>query len=209
MPTEKATINGQVKKSILLLNHHIPADKAKLWVTATEMRDRLVHSGVHQTLTVDMVVDALRRANKDETLIRKRQFHLINYFIPSIYPDTDELPNDQRFNNRRGGREQRVHINPDRNFFRECGGAAKHLKCVNKALEAIATANNTASANTNNSPAANNDSDTNSGDNADETEQTTGDIEFEMEQPRNDEMEAETEQPRTPETGVQTEPSSE
>jgi hypothetical protein len=78
MPTEKATINGQVKKSIVLLNHHIPADKAKLWVTATEMRDRLVHCGVHQTLTVDMVVDALRRANKDETLIRKRQFHLIS-----------------------------------------------------------------------------------------------------------------------------------
>ena len=117
----------------------------------------------------------------------------INYFIPSIYPDTDELPNNQRFNNRRGGCEQRVHINPDSNYFRECGAAAKHLDCVNKALEAIATANNTASANTNNSPAANNDSDPNSGGNVDETEQTTGDIEFGMEQPRNDEMKSETE----------------
>jgi hypothetical protein len=38
-----------------------------------------------------MLVDALRRANKDETLIRKRQFQLINYFIRWIYPDTDEL----------------------------------------------------------------------------------------------------------------------
>ena len=61
----------------MLLNHHLPADKAKLWVTATEMRDNSVHCGVHQTLTVKMVVDALRWANKDVNCI---------LFIPSIYP---------------------------------------------------------------------------------------------------------------------------
>jgi hypothetical protein len=56
------------------------------------MCERLIHCGVHHALTLEMVEDALRFANRGETLLRKRPFGGINYFIPTIYPDTDDIP---------------------------------------------------------------------------------------------------------------------
>eukprot|EP00986_Skeletonema_menzelii_P000440 scaffold128_cov140-Skeletonema_menzelii.AAC.16 len=67
------TINGQVKKSILTLNHYLPAEKGELWVTSIEMHQRLIHCGVHRSLSLEMVESALRTANRGDCILRKRQ----------------------------------------------------------------------------------------------------------------------------------------
>ena len=55
-----------MKKSILLINKYFPEENGELWLTASELRDRLVHCGVHPVLTVDIVNDILRLSNKEE-----------------------------------------------------------------------------------------------------------------------------------------------
>ena len=58
MPMNMVAINGQVKKSILFLNHHLPEEKRKLWVTSIEMQQRLIHCGVHRSLSLEIVESA-------------------------------------------------------------------------------------------------------------------------------------------------------
>jgi len=137
MTSATSPINGHVKKSILFLNHYLPADKGTLWVTPNEMRDRLVHCGVYHSLTVDMVTNALRRSNNGEKILWKNEFGKVVYYVPSIYPKSSEQPNAQRFK-AKGGREQRIQINPERNYFKSCADAKHHLERVNNALDELA-----------------------------------------------------------------------
>ena len=184
------TINGHVKKSILFLNHYLPDEKGALWVTANEMHERLVHSGVHRTLTLEMVESALKSANRGQKILRKRVFHNINYFIPTKHPDSQDIPSLQRFN-KRGGREQRIHINPVRDYFHSsnCEEAFTHLLIVNTALEVIAAASTT---NTDTLRDTNGDTTTEemSADES-ETEQSNSEMDFETEQSDSDEIEME------------------
>eukprot|EP00984_Skeletonema_dohrnii_P008159 scaffold2992_cov83-Skeletonema_dohrnii-CCMP3373.AAC.8 len=136
MTKTKSPINGRVKRSILLLNHFLPPDKGALWVTPTEMRDRLVHCGVYNSLTVDMITKALKGCNTGEQLLWKNEFGKTTYYFPSKHPKTIEQPNAQRF--KAGGREQRVYINPERNYLTTCTEAAQHLERVNNALDELA-----------------------------------------------------------------------
>eukprot|EP00984_Skeletonema_dohrnii_P007711 scaffold2826_cov78-Skeletonema_dohrnii-CCMP3373.AAC.1 len=101
------------------------------------MRDRLVHCGVYHSLTVDMVTNALRRSNNGEKILWKNEFGKVVYYVPSIYPKSSEQPNAQRFK-AKGGREQRIQINPERNYFKSCADAKHHLERVNNALDELA-----------------------------------------------------------------------
>ena len=72
MPTIKIEVN--VLKSILELNLLIPDDNNSYWVTAAEMRDRLVHCGVDKSLTLEMLRQAIKQVNRDGCyLIRRRE----------------------------------------------------------------------------------------------------------------------------------------
>ena len=51
----KPPINSKVKKSIPLVNKYFPEENRELWLTASELHDRLVHCGVYPVLTVDIV----------------------------------------------------------------------------------------------------------------------------------------------------------
>ena len=181
-------INGQVKKSILFLNHHLPDEKGALWVTAKEMRDRLVHSGVHHALTLEMVESALKSANRGQKILRMRMFHKIRYFIPTTYPDSEDIPSRQRFK-KRGGREQRIHINPVRHYFQNCEDASTHLVIVNTALEAIAAASTT-NMDTSQDTNGNTTAEETSADES-ESEQSNSEMDFETEQSDSEEIEME------------------
>ena len=58
------TLDAKINKLILSLESCYPDNNKDIWVTITEMRDRLVHSGVHSSLSSELVKTALTRCNK-------------------------------------------------------------------------------------------------------------------------------------------------
>jgi len=52
-----------IKRHILLLNNELPPTVASIWVTSEELHQRLIHTGVRKSLTLEMVHDSLRRNN--------------------------------------------------------------------------------------------------------------------------------------------------
>ena len=60
-------------KALLSLNGNLPPENVKIWITVKEMRDRLVHCGVHQSVSTDHLVQALTRVNKGEGLLARRR----------------------------------------------------------------------------------------------------------------------------------------
>ena len=77
-------LDKSVLKSILILNHHIPAENMKYWVTVDEIRDRLVHCGVDRALSSDMVFQALSVVNRSGILMTKRPDGNTKYYRPSL-----------------------------------------------------------------------------------------------------------------------------
>ena len=102
-----------VLKNILLLNNNIPQENAKYWVTVEEMRERLVGGGVDKALTVDIISDALRWANRNSCLLTNRKDGRTNYYRPACYSHEVGSPLDQRINL---VGSKRVPISPVRNY---------------------------------------------------------------------------------------------
>ena len=50
---------------ILILNNHLPEEQKRLWVTVSEIRDRLVVAGVDRALTDDHVLHSIHRFNNN------------------------------------------------------------------------------------------------------------------------------------------------
>ena len=131
-------VRGNLNSKILRLNNILPEEKASLWVTATEIRDRLVYCGVHRSLTVEMVETALAKGNRGEKILMKRQFKRFSYYVPQVYAvKIDHVtPNDQRFTKTsKGGRGKRINIVPEQGWFLTSVEASSLVDEVNLVLE--------------------------------------------------------------------------
>ena len=96
-------LNSDVRKRILIINNCLPVEKASLWVTADEIRDRLVYCGVDHALTADIVSHALKNANRHDIFFKSHRFNNVMYYIPvHHYKDNLPLPNKQQFKSKQG-----------------------------------------------------------------------------------------------------------
>ena len=134
MPPTVSPIKGAQNKSLLQLHNYLPQEHGSFWVTVEEMRDRLVHCGVHHSLTVDMVQAALRSSNRGNTLLLKREFNGNSYYVPTKFADESIVPTDQRFTTAKRDRARRININPNKDFFSAIDGASSLLDTVNNTL---------------------------------------------------------------------------
>jgi len=125
MSGSKEKNTKRVMLSLLELTNHFPHDKQKIWVTSAEIRDRLVHAGVHISLDVGIITNALNRFNKNETYMLKHREGNEWYFRPLSFASDTDVPKFQR--------AQRVVILPERDFLKK-SQAAEELKSVNEWL---------------------------------------------------------------------------
>ena len=127
-----------IKKGVLQLNNALPEDISFTWCTAEEICRRLIHAGVNDSLTLEMVQDSLRYNNSGEKYLKKWEYNNINYFRSALAHSKDEnsLPNVQRFKlGKSTGRGCRVNIDSPRNFF--VGKGISTFDAVNDALEKL------------------------------------------------------------------------
>jgi hypothetical protein len=129
MPTIK--IEANVLKSILELNLLIPDDNNSYWVTAAEMRDRLVHCGVDKSLTLEMLRQAIKQVNRDGCYLIRRREGNEAYFRPAKLAFSPGTPKDQRNN----VGSKRLPITPARDYFsKSTPESIAKLRLVNDAL---------------------------------------------------------------------------
>ena len=93
----------------------------------------MVHCGVLNCLTVDMVASALKSANRGSCIIQNRQYNGVTYYVPQIFADYSVLPTDQRIASKKG-RGARMNINPQRDYFSSSDDASHILNRVNESL---------------------------------------------------------------------------
>ena len=67
---KKAAQLKVIKKGILLLNNDLPEEFSSYWVTAEDLWRRLLHVGVRKSLTLELVYDALRRNNNNQSFLK-------------------------------------------------------------------------------------------------------------------------------------------
>jgi hypothetical protein len=109
----------RVMQLLISFTTYFPDAKKEIWVTAQEMRDRLVHAGVHSSLTVEILTNALHRYNRRDKFMKKRREGDKSYFHPSSISSVEELvPKDQRYRKASGYSSVRLLILPDRNCLR-------------------------------------------------------------------------------------------
>ena len=78
-------LNAQTYKQILSLESFYPDNNKDIWVTITEMRDRLVHSGVHNSLSLELLEYALTRCNNGSMFVAKRCVSCISVHLVSSW----------------------------------------------------------------------------------------------------------------------------
>ena len=96
----------------------------------SELRNRLVHCGVHPDLTVAMAINAIRYNNKDECIMKANKFQGVNYYMPQKFwfERGFPCPIDQRLygsggrcvrqrSNCIGGRGPMINLSPEKGFF--------------------------------------------------------------------------------------------
>ena len=66
-----SSLPKNVSLSILILNNILPNDQREFWVSAREIRDRLVHCGVMRKLTEEHVVHAKTYCDKDGIFLHR------------------------------------------------------------------------------------------------------------------------------------------
>jgi hypothetical protein len=134
----KLILAAEVKLGIIRLNNSLPQEQASIWVTTSEMRDRLVHCGVDRSLTAEMISQVVRALNKEDVYLKVRKYNGANYYMPTQYFDEDitSLPNKQRFKDSMAGRGSRLNILPMRDYFLGSGDEQHRLDIhtVNNAL---------------------------------------------------------------------------
>ena len=126
-------LKAHVLKSILKLNSYLPDESASTWRTKDEIRQILVHCGVHKSLSVEMVQKALTRINRGDKFMSKRPEGHESFFRPSIYQHDDGAPLDQRVHF--SGHSKRLPNLPERDYLKTHVAASQQLKYVNSALK--------------------------------------------------------------------------
>lgn len=107
-----------------------PPEEAVKWVTIKEMCEGLV--GVHSSLSVEILQEALTRHNKNAFMIRWK-YENISYFQPSIYQHEPGTPHDQ--NNKASGYSKRIKlVLPCQDCLSSDNTSSMKIQSVNKAL---------------------------------------------------------------------------
>ncbi|EJK47094.1 hypothetical protein THAOC_34212 [Thalassiosira oceanica] len=129
---------SRLKKNLLALHNSLPESLLRIWVTAEELRLRLIVGGVDESLKIEHIRDALRRHNTDFIFLTSRVYADVIYYRPTLIHEKDpkDLPNGQRFKNKATGVQNRVNVSPDRDCLR-ISDAVK-LQQVNEILVDLA-----------------------------------------------------------------------
>jgi len=120
-------LSSTAMNAIILLYHTFPDKFGKYWVTASEMRERLVRCGVDSSLQMDDVNNATRSHNK-HGLLEKRNYQSTAFFRPSKF--RMESPKEQRINGN-------IIPMPKKNLFHQVAAAQQLLKKLNTELERV------------------------------------------------------------------------
>ena len=86
-------LDGDTRKSLLVINQFLPSEQGSLWATTKELRDRLVVCGVRRELTLAHVAAALKTSNKELKFFKNRRYNKINYFVHNLFFDARNFPN--------------------------------------------------------------------------------------------------------------------
>ena len=78
-------VNNKLNVIILLLNNFFPREKGVLWITPTELCDRLVHCDVHCEIAIKIVESALQQNNRVECIMKKNKFDNRAYCVPQLF----------------------------------------------------------------------------------------------------------------------------
>ena len=141
MGKKRESPDSKLRKHVLPLNNALPEEFGIYWVSAEEILQRLIYSGVRNSLTLQMVQGALRHNNKDDIHIKTREYGGQNWFRSRIVDDNNGekkgnelLPHEQRFR-RKGGARNRLAscINPARDYFVHSENV--HFTALNRELE--------------------------------------------------------------------------
>ena len=89
------SLHKKVLKSLLCFNSLLPTENMKVWITISEMRERLVVCGVHICLTTDILQKALTRVNRGGALMEQRNDGPTSFYRPALYGHDSEAPLDQ------------------------------------------------------------------------------------------------------------------
>ena len=84
MPTNPAAPETIIKKGILILNNDLPLDVSSYWLTAEDLRNQLIHSGVRKSLSLEMVHDSLRQYNSNEAHLKTRLYNHTRFYKSAI-----------------------------------------------------------------------------------------------------------------------------
>lgn len=125
-------LDAKINKIILSLESCYPNNNKDVWVTITEMRDRLVHSGVHSSLSPELVKTALTRCNKGGIFMAKRTDRRTSFYRHSLLTHDVGSPLDQR--NKLSRYSKRLPINPDIDYLKTHPDASGKLDVINNAL---------------------------------------------------------------------------
>ena len=126
-------LKASIYKQILSLESHYPDVNRDIWVTINEMRDRLVHCGVHNSLSPELLEYAVTRCNSGSMFVTKRTDGHTSFYRHSSLTHDVGAPLDQR--NRLSSRyAKRLPINPDRDYLKTRADARQKLEMINSAL---------------------------------------------------------------------------
>jgi len=126
-------LKASTYKQILSLESHYPDKNKDIWVTINEMRDRLVHSGVHNSLSLELLEYALTRCNSGSVFVTKRTDGRTSFYRDSSLTHDVGAPLDQR--NRLSSRyAKRLPINPERDYLKTHHLVRRKLEMINSAL---------------------------------------------------------------------------
>jgi len=122
-----------IKRHILLLNNELPPTVASIWVTSEELHQRLIHTGVRKSLTLEMVQDSLRRNNTN--MMHLNVHHQDGKtFYRSAGVINNDLPLGQR-KNLQSQKWKRVNYCPNENYFTT--SSSTNLTIINTALKEL------------------------------------------------------------------------
>ena len=123
---EDVHLSKDALKAILLLSDTLPDKNAEVWITKTEMVERLVHCGADSFLEPTDVADAMEKFRSAYSY-DKRKFNGISYFRQAIY--FQGSPVDQR--------RTSPPILPKKNYFLKKSSNKAHLKLLRDDLNRV------------------------------------------------------------------------
>jgi hypothetical protein len=136
MPKKSTTpppLDVLIKQHILLLNNELPPTVASIWVTSDELHQRLIHSGVRKSLTLEMVQGSLRRNNSNMMHLNVHHQDGMKFYRSAAVTNND-LPLGQR-KNLKSQKWNRVNYCPRENYFMT--SSSSNLAIINTALKEL------------------------------------------------------------------------